>query len=367
MRDLLDILAAVREFDDRGKPYAVATVVKVAGSTYRRPGARMFLSETDTVGAVSGGCLENDVREHASQVIASGKPKVVRYDTSFENDTVMGLGIGCDGIINVLIERLPALDDAPAYTDFLAHCLAQNDHGVLATVFASDLPDTPIGSRLILRSDGTTTSNIGGATAQAVIADAGQVIDTHQSIVTAYADGRVEVLIEAINPPLPLLVFGAGHDAMPLVALAAALGWHVTVVDPRDALANTARFPGAARIIICHPEQLSEHLTPSSPAVAVVMTHNYEWDRILASTLLASSIGYVGMLGPKKRTTRLLNALEDAAAIPAGRQDILRFPVGLDIGAETPEEVALSIIAEIQAVIRARSAGFLKDREAAIH
>ncbi|HCN10578.1 MAG TPA: xanthine dehydrogenase, partial [Lentisphaeria bacterium] len=92
MRDLLDILAAVREFDDRGKPYAVATVVKVAGSTYRRPGARMFLSETDTVGAVSGGCLENDVREHASQVIASGKPKVVRYDTSFENDTVMGLG-----------------------------------------------------------------------------------------------------------------------------------------------------------------------------------------------------------------------------------------------------------------------------------
>lgn len=370
MRDLIDILSAVRDFDARKTPYAVATVVNVSGSSYRRPGARMFLAGSETVGAISGGCLEADVAEHAKQVITTGEPLVVHYDTSFENDSIMGLGIGCDGLIDVLIERLPLPATAPCYTSFLAQCVARHEIGVLATVFAVSGAKARVGSRLILQRDGTTSDDIANeALRTAILTDAQSALASGKPLVPAYVFGSatVDVLIEVVRPPLPLFVFGAGHDAMPLAALATILGWEVTVVDPRASFANTANFPSANRVVACHPEALREHVELAAPAVAVVMTHKFEWDKELTRQLIASPVRYIGLLGPRKRSERILSMLTDDGALPDDRRGFVRFPVGLDIGAETPEEVAMSIIAEIQAFVRDRAGGFLKDRDAPIH
>jgi xanthine/CO dehydrogenase XdhC/CoxF family maturation factor len=180
--------------------------------------------------------------------------------------------------------------------------------------------------------------------------------------------GEVEVLIEAIQPPVPLAIFGAGHDAMPLVHFAKELGWHVTVVDSRQSYATTDRFPLADAVVFSRTESIHSHITVDHHTVAVVMTHNYLQDRELLKTLLQSPLRYLGILGPKSRTERLLQELREQGVAPTEKH-LLRLysPVGIDIGADTPEEIALSIVAEIQAVLANRAGGLLRNRQGPIH
>lgn len=362
MKEIQEIIAAFTETQP-GKKIALATVIEVSGSTYRRPGAKMLMTETGTrIGSISGGCLEEDVFEQAKAVMASGKPTIIQYDTTSPDDIIWGLGLGCNGLVRVFIELLePQLNPV----SFIAKCWRQRQTGVIATVVTI----TEIGKYLMLQEDGKVTSDLNLLTKQ-VLDDAHVALNSGKSLLKLYQlpQGEAQIFIEVIQPPLPLVIFGAGHDAQPVVELAKALAWQVTVVDSRPAYAKKERFPAADDIIIAYPEEVSQKVCLNSGTVAVVMTHNYLHDQEILRTLLPSAVSYIGLLGPKSRTQQLLGELEQEGINPTCEQmQRLYGPVGLDIGADTPEEIALAIIAEIKAVLAARGAGFLRNRTQPIH
>ncbi|AOS44756.1 putative xanthine dehydrogenase subunit A [Lacunisphaera limnophila] len=307
-----------------GQPAALATLVKVEGSSYRRPGARLLLLPDGTrLGSISGGCLEEDVIERARRVLATGQPDTAVYDTTAENDLVWGVGLGCQGVVRVLLERVPA-----ARPDWIA-TLRDNLHARRTTA-------------LTVNQSGTA---LAGATA------AGQ-----------------DVFHEIIPAPPALILCGAGDDAIPLAQLARETGWHVTVVDSRAAYATPARFPHADRIITAPLSEITRQLPLDARTFAVVMTHRYVDDREFLRALLPRDFAYLGQLGPRARTDRLLQELKtDGLALTDAHLAKLHAPVGLDLGGSTPETVALAILAELQARLTGRTPAHLRDRPGPIH
>jgi xanthine/CO dehydrogenase XdhC/CoxF family maturation factor len=372
MKELQEIVAAFAKAKNCGKTVAIATIVKVSGSTYRRPGARMLITlEGERIGSISGGCLENDVFERAQKVIASGQPLLVNYDTTSDNDIVWGLGLGCKGMVQVLIERLTPENEFNPMT-FLAECLHRREVGVLATIFHIEGQiKAHVGTHLMLHQDGTIFSNIEDADLSAdILEDVREVLDKNSSQVKLYPlrGGKAEVFLEAIHPPVSLVIFGAGDDAIPVVRLAKELGWYVTVIDSRPANATSERFPSADEVILSRPEIVNETVEIDNRTVAVVMTHNYLHDLEILKILLPSPVQYLGILGPKRRTEQLLLELqEQGIKLTEAQLHRLHGPVGLDIGADTPEAIALSIVAEIHAVLANRSGGLLRNRKQPIH
>jgi xanthine/CO dehydrogenase XdhC/CoxF family maturation factor len=372
MKELQDIVTAFEKVEHCGQTAALATLVKAQGSTYRRPGARMLMTlEGQMIGSLSGGCLESDVFEQAQEVMVSGEPIVVKYDTMSDEDIVWGLGLGCNGIVEILIERLPQESELNPVA-FVAQCLCDRQKGVLARVFRTEgQVGANVGACWMLYPDGTVTSNITDAElATGILHDAREVLGNNQSTGKTYhlSAGSAEVFIEVIQPSLPLVIFGAGHDAVPLVRFAKELGWHVTVVDSREAYATESRFPLADAIVVSRPESIGVRVPLHPDTVAVVMTHNYLHDKELLQTLLLSPLRYIGLLGPKRRTDRILQELrEEGLRLTNAQLGRLYGPVGLDIGADAPEEIALSIVAEIRAVLANRSGGLLRDRAQPIH
>ena len=367
MKELQDIVTDFLTIKSCGQIAALATVVKVKGSTYRRPGARMLMSQDGCMtGSISGGCLESDVFEHAKQVMASGEPTLVKYDPEVAEEIIWALGLGCNGAVHVLIERLDK------QLTFITECLSNRHSGVLATIFCVEGQlQAKVGNHLMLYPDKNITNEIADSIlTQAVISDAQLVLQEQKSKVKIYnlPAGRAEVLIEFIQPPTPLLIFGAGQDAMPVVHFAKELGWHVTVVDHRPTYITPEKFPYADSLILTSAEAAYKHISLEDSTVAIVMTHNYFHDRELLKMLLPSAVRYIGVLGPKSRTAELLQDLQ-AEGIFYTEEQLSRLyaPVGLDIGADTPVEIALSIVAEIQAVLAKRTGGLLRDRKAPIH
>ena len=369
-----EFLAIIDEFEETrdDKKTALATVIEVRGSTYRRPGARMLMTEgSHMVGSISGGCLEADVFERAGQVMASGDPVVVKYDTTSGDDIVWGLGLGCNGLVRVFIERLTQESKLNSIT-FLAECFRRRQMGVLATVVSVEgQVQEKVGTRLMLSQDGNAISHIENSELSAsILNDAQEALRNSLSTLKLYQlpTGNAEVFIEVIQPPVPLVIFGAGHDAIPVARFASELGWHVTVVDSRQSYATKDRFSLTDAVVLSRPESILEHVLVDHRTVAVVMTHNYLYDREILRTLLPFPLRYLGLLGPKSRTERLLQELQEEGITPTPEQlHRLYGPIGLDIGADTPDEIALAIVAEIQAVIANRSGGLLRDRRGPIH
>ena len=372
MKELQAIVEEFERTERDGRLTALATVIEVRGSTYRRRSARMLMTQGGCrVGSISGGCLEADVFERAQQVMASGEPIVVKYDTTSPDDIVWGLGLGCNGLVRVFIERLTQQSQLNPVA-FVAECYRRRQMGVLATVFRVEGQlRSEAGSRLILQQDGNTISSIkNSALATGILDDAREALRNSQSTVKLYQlpVGNVEVFIEVIQPPVPLVIFGTGDDAMPVVRFAKELGWHVTVVDSRQSSATSARFSLADAVVLSRPENIGDRITIDSRTVAVVMTHNYLQDRELLKTLLPSPLQYLGILGPKSRTERLLRELlEQGVALTEDHLRRLYAPVGIDIGADNPEEIALAIVAEIRAILANRSGGLLRNRKGSIH
>lgn len=367
MKELQDIVTDFLTIKSCGQIAALATVVKVKGSTYRRPGARMLMSQDGCMtGSISGGCLESDVFEHAKQVMASGEPTLVKYDPEVAEEIIWALGLGCNGAVHVLIERLDK------QLTFIAECLSNRYSGVLATVFSVEGQlQAKVGNHLMLYPDKNIANEIPDSIlTKAVIADAQAVLQQQKSKVQTYelATGCAEVLIEFIQPPTPLLIFGAGQDAIPVVHFAKELGWHVTVVDHRPTYLTPEKFPCADSLILTSAEAAYKHILLEHSTVAIVMTHNYFHDKELLKMLLPSAVRYIGVLGPKRRTTELLEDLQ-AEGIVYTQEQLSRLyaPVGIDMGADTPVEIALSIVAEIQAVLSKRAGGLLRDRIGPIH
>jgi xanthine dehydrogenase accessory factor len=345
---------------------ALATVVRVQGSAYRRPGARMIITDSGrTTGVISGGCLEADVRERAHGVMQSGRPVLVTYDTSRDDDLVWGLGSGCNGIVRVLIE--PAGDRTDDLVRFL-DTSSTAQRAALATIVRSAHADLPLGSRVFLPPTGVAQFDPAAPAhriAHDVVADLRGAIRDGVSSLRHYGPDRdVEAFIEVVEPQVPLVIFGGGPDVVPLVTMAAHLGWHTTVVDTHRRERSMERFSAADAVILCPPEEVSARVPLANAPAVLLMTHNYLHDLELLKAVRESPARYIGLLGPRRRTERLLAALPDRC-VP--RRTRLHGPAGLDIGAETPFEIALSILTEILSVLRKRSGGALRLRDGSIH
>ena len=343
MRDIDRIRHALAGAANNGASIVLATVLGVEGSVYRGVGARMVIwPGGETVGAVSGGCLEADIVARTPDVLDQGRAELVRYDTRASDDVVLGLGLGCQGVIDVLLEPLSGavLAGAVAFYNRLA---AQRDTVVLLTL-VRDRDDGRAGDR-------------------AVVAPDGELIEGNGRL-SAHDD---DVVTERLQPATPLVIAGAGSDAIPLCRLAKSLGWHVTIVDHRSAFLTHERFPGADALVRANladdPAALSGKVAIDDRTAAVIMAHAAAHDRASLHAMLDAGAGYIGVLGPRRRTLELLGERTADGEIPAN----VHSPVGLDIGAESPEEIALSIVAEISAVVAGRSGGMLRERRAPIH
>ena len=379
MKDLQTILGRARVLDEAGVPYVLATVVQTSGSVYRGPGTRMLIeADLQSLGTISGGCLEGDVRENAQAVLADGQPRLLHYDATAEDDILWGTGLGCSGTVDVLLERLP---DGPLhYPTFLHGCALENRHGVLVTVFATEgETNAAPGQHLILDERENARADIADVELREIALNAAAGIlatldDTRLPIARGYTrhyeltHGKAALLIEPLLPPIALYVFGAGYDAVPLARLADELGWRVTVADHRPAYARAERFPWARQVLLAQPGHLPDDLQFDNRSCAVIMSHNYLQDQALLRDLLDAPLAYLGVLGPHQRTQRLLADLKKEGIAPSDEQAARLFsPVGLDIGAETAEEIALSILSEIQAALTGRQGGSLRNHPGPIH
>lgn len=367
MREMQDIVRGWSEL--RGQDVVLATVVGATGSTYRRPGARLLLStERWVAGGISGGCLERDVLGKAWWRTREG-PLVVTYDsTSADDEETWTFGLGCNGRVDVLLERLPASGEAHPL-DFIAGCLASRRAGVMATVFRGAGEGGP-GRRLLLDESGVRTDLPAGPLRQRVRAGAEAVWRERKTRAARIEgpSGTHEVLLEYIRPPRSLVIFGSGQDAVPLVKLAAALGFHLTVVSNTSGGAPADLFQEANVRLTASPSAVREKLILEPDSAVVVMTHNLSHDRGYLRFALESGCSYVGVLGPRARTERLLGELAEAGfTATEAQRSSLYSPVGLNLGAEQPEEIALSILSEVQARFSGADAQSLRQRPGPIH
>lgn len=302
VRAILELFDATTAHGER---CALATVVSVDGSSYRQPGARMLVTASGKrTGTISAGCLESDVAEHAKRAMRTGATALVEYNTaSASEDEAWGLGLGCSGIVRVLVE--PLTGDS-AHINALRRSL-----------------ERPVRFALPYGENGTFE--------------------------------------EILLPPVSLAIFGAGADVLPVVEFAQRLGWRTQVIDPQARIASRSRFAIADLVTLARPEEIAQQVDITSRTVTLLMTHNYTHDVTLLRFLLASSAPYIGVMGARERMARMLEELS------ATGEPRLYAPVGLDIGANTPAEIALTVIAEIRAVLAGRSGGMLRDREGSIH
>ena len=333
MKDFEQILAFWSQLEARGESAVLATVVKTSGSSYRLPGARLLLSQTgQRVGSVSGGCLEHDLVKKAWWLTENG-PVVRRYDTTPDGEIAAEYGLGCNGIIHVLLERVQPGN--AEMLDLIREVRATRQPVSIVHVIA---PASRAGQRCVIAPGHSPSSG-------------------------AKAGDDAEVFIETVNPPLRLLVCGAGEDAVPLVTLGKFLGWEVWVFDGRAHYARREKFPNADQVIVRAPGS-APRLDLDRWTAAVLMSHSYSQDLSMLKELAGEKLCYLGALGPRKRAMQMLADLGMEHLI---NDSHFHTPVGLDIGADGGEQVALAVAAEIQATLNGRSGGSLRERAGSIH
>jgi len=370
MKEIRDIIKKYDEAQKLGKQSALATVVHVEGSSYRRPGARMLIEEDGQLtGAISGGCLEGDALRKALLVMNEKKTRLVTYDTMDDDDAKFGVGLGCNGIIQVLIEPIDDTNPNNAI-HFLKAVNEKRQQSVLVTLFSlKDKKNPQYGTCLLLKED-KSVIDTAPVLKDILMADAKEALINQNSSFKNYIseEHNFTAFIEVIKPTVSLVVIGAGNDVMPLVDMAEILGWETTVVDGRANYAKKERFVSACQVLVSKPEQVLEQITIDEQTVFLLMTHNYNYDMAMLRQLLQKNVPYIGMLGPKKKRERMLDELKEEGLVFSEQQlSVLHSPVGLDIGAETSEEIALSILAEIKALFAGRQVQSLRTNKEVIH
>jgi xanthine dehydrogenase accessory factor len=370
MKELEDIVKAFDIAQQQGKQTALATVVQVEGSSYRKAGARMLVTEDgELTGAISGGCLEGDALRKARLAMAQQQPMLVTYDTTDDDDAKLGVGLGCNGIIHILIE--PIFTDRPNHPiNLFKKFLSKRQNAVVITLFSLvDRKAAQPGTCLFLTGEELISNCATEALKDELLNDAKSVLQEGRSATKVYqGESELTGFVELLKPAVSLLVFGAGNDTIPLVQMAAVLGWYITVIDGRTNYAVSNRFPLAKNVLLAKPEEALTQVNIDSRTVAVLMTHNYNYDLAMLRQLLPLQLPYIGSLGPKKKLHRMLDELLDAGVdITSNQLQRVYGPTGLDIGAETSEEIALSILSEIQAVLQQREGKALRDRPTVIH
>lgn len=362
MKDLNSLVSAYRNVDWHKRNGAIATVVNVHGSSYRSPGARMLiLDDGQWVGSISGGCLEGDALRKARQVMLEKKSMTVTYDTREESNQKLGIGLGCNGVIDVLIQPV----EEPI--DTLTEIVERQQPLALATVFSG----AASGALLLQDIKGETLrSTLPAALHAAVNEDLRLIFESKRSQPKTYQtpEGAHSVFLELIQPAPHVILFGGGFDARPVSQLAKSLGWRVEVTDECVAHIAPVFFPSADKLSLCQREWIDREFTITPYTACVLMSHNYEYDRDVLQKVINSPAPYIGILGPRKRFDKMLAEFAQRnITLTAEQLHRIHSPIGLDIGAEAPDEIAVSIIAEIQSKFSNRSGGFLKYHSGPIH
>jgi xanthine dehydrogenase accessory factor len=339
------------------RPAALATVVRVRGSAYRREGAKMAVANDGaTVGNVSGGCLEGDVREVALAVIASSKPQLRSYCSGTDEINAWDLGVGCEGEVQILIE--------PAEPLSLIELSLFDTHSAFAVCKLVTNPGTTNCQRRLVVTPAGHDGRLGDPAFDVAVAErARTLIGTSAQPELIEVDGRA-IFIDVYTPPPQLIVVSAGNDARPLARFAAEAGFRVTVVDRRPGLLLRDRFPEAVRLVDSGAIELSARVACNEKSYAVIMTHNFADDEQYLRALVATPVPYIGILGPRQRTDRLISNVSAVTSFDVNR---IYGPVGLDVGTDGAEQVALAIVAEMLAVRGGRRPQSLRERALAIH
>lgn len=359
-----DLLTTIQRWRAEGKQIALATVIRTEGSAPRREGARLVVSGTDEmVGSVSGGCVESDVIDHAQNVLKTGEPRLVRY--AITDEMVWDVGLACGGTVEVWIERLGEIEDS-AWSASQPQLQSELERAVLegrmvAQAVLLSGPGRP-GAKLLVWPSGETLASLGEPDLdQQVAADAMAMMARPRAESRVYGEPATRVFIEIFPPPSHLVIFGAVHVAIPLTTMAKTLGYRVSVVDPRRQFANDERFPHADEIIPEWPQKAVEKIEIGPSTACVVLTHDPKIDEPALESLLGKGAGYVGAIGSRKTHAE---RFERMAKLGVRAEELAKVyaPIGLDLRAETPEEIALAILAEVVAVRRGAPAGFLRGR-----
>jgi xanthine dehydrogenase accessory factor len=351
VKELLEICAALQRLGD--EPCALATVINVEGSAYRQPGARMLLTPNgNSWGMVSGGCLESDVMDHARRVLESGHAQTVRYDSTSDDDIVFGTGLGCNGIVDVFVEPVTT-QFRESFVHAVECCRKTREAAAVATRVDEACEHAFF-----------TVGRWAGNETLASLLNTNRV-EAATSLNGEY--GGSPIFIQQLLPPVHLVVFGGWLDVVPLIRMSKEVGFHVTVVDSRGRPSSRQSFHEADLVLLCSAEGALSQIQFDDRTVAVVMNHHFECDQETLAALAHRPLNYIGTLGPKRRQERMLHGLKQNGVTVSDRfVQNLRSPVGLDIGAKTPEEIALSIMAEILSVLNGRNAKPIRERQTAM-
>ncbi|GAC1438908.1 MAG: XdhC family protein [Sediminibacterium sp.] len=372
MKELHDIVQAFDQSKDQGLRCALATVVLVEGSSYRRPGARMLVRDDGSLtGAISGGCLEGDALRKALLAINQQRALLVTYDTTDEDDAKLGVGLGCNGIIHILIEPVRP-EDPLNPVELIRQVLRKRQPAVLATLFSlQHKKETQPGTCLFLRQADQLLCTIHEPLLKEYTMNEAarclqQMVSSFKTYVTETK--KMTAFVELIRPPVSLVVVGAGNDAQPLAAIADILGWQGTIVDGRANYARRERFPKAGTVLVAKPEDALKEMTIDGQTVFVLMTHNYLYDLAMLRQLIQEVTPYIGILGPRGKFERMIKELqEEGISLNKHQLSAIYGPTGVDIGAEGAEEIALSILAEIKKVLAGHSGKPLRSNKGCIH
>ncbi len=368
MKELQAILTAYQEASAQNLACVLATVVQMEGSSYRQAGARMLVDEYGQMtGAISGGCLEGDALRKALHALHKGENKLVTYDTSDENDAIIGAQLGCNGVIHVLFEPInPDLPYNPIA--LLKELIDRKQNLVVVTLFHLNKSFPQLGTKCLISHEGIQAGDLNDE-------------ELHHQLVQDCLEalrlqnnhyGQYENHIALLNfnaPPPSLILVGAGNDAQVLAKMAIELGWSVVVADGRASHVNAHRFTSPCQLVLSEPQEVLQHVDVTERTFFVLMSHNYPYDLAVVKMLLShTQIPYIGLLGPKKKFHRMLSELKaDGMDLSDEKLSTIYSPVGLSLGAETPAEIALAILAEIQMVLTNSSGMMLRDKQGPIH
>ncbi|MEC7263566.1 MAG: XdhC family protein, partial [Bacteroidota bacterium] len=361
MRELDAIITKYEELKAQNIGCVLATVVHVEGSSYRRAGARMLVDEYGNItGAISGGCLEGDALRKALYALEILENRLVTYDTSDEDDAVVGAQLGCNGIIQVLFEPLDFASVENA-CEILSKASKLEEPVAITIGFNLDHRNDQPGTKMMVSSSEVMTSNsLNERILEVFLKESKRVLEEGKSgFVTLESNGsQFHAFVQVQQPPIKLVLVGAGNDAQLLAQQAELLGWKVFVTDGRPTHANKERFAGSCQVMVSKPEETLKNIKIDTRTCFVLMSHNYNYDLAVLELLLDQpQLFYIGILGPLKKYNRMLDDLEQKG-LQISQRDLAKIhaPVGLEIGAETPAEIGLSILAEIQSVLKGKQA-----------
>lgn len=378
-----DVARQLRSCLVENRPAATAVITDVAGSAYRRPGARLVVTEESAIGAITAGCLEGPVAEVARTAIAEGVPVTQTYDLTDDDEDVWGMGLGCNGVIDVLMDPVDAsLQPALA-------AMARKERAVVATVLSADegtarsgqLGISP-GDRSTVFHDGSTAgeSHLAGtgrnslpsdlieAVSKALPEDSLAALSSSTTVSVSFEETEIAVFCDVYEPIPTVLVFGSRGDVRPVARLARETGFRIAVVTGRGTKAEQDRFPAADSVRSVRAPDLGDAVEAPEHTYAVLMSHNFLDDRLALDSLLETAVPYIGLMGPQKRFAEMRETFaEEDRPLSTAERERIATPVGLDLGGDEPTQIALSVVGEVLAEVKDRSGGRLSEREGHVH